>query len=113
MTLRLLPFLSILLPATLLSQSTQEERLIAEGTYTGLKVEANVAFTEGPAWHAPSKSVFYTDVSNNRIMRRDASGVLQVYRTPSDHANGLAFDNEHRLIACQGGPTARPIAFST
>ena len=76
---------------------------MAAGDHAGLQIEANVSFTEGPAWHAPSKSVFFTDIPNNRIMRRDASGAMQVYRFPSDHANGLAFDNENRLIACQGG----------
>ncbi len=103
------PRFSILLVSALTSLSLSakaatEEAVMAAGDNTGLKVEANVAFTEGPAWHAPSKSVFFTDVLNNRIMRRDASGTVQVYRTPSDHANGLAFDNEYRLVACQGGP---------
>ena len=91
----------ISLPFTI--HASTEEEVMAEGSHPGLKVEANVAFTEGPAWHAPSKSMFFTDVLNNRIMRRDASGAVQVYRSPSMHANGLAFDNEDRLIACQGG----------
>lgn len=95
--------LLVLLPLILQSQAATEEAVMAAGDRTGLKVEANVAFTEGPAWHTPSKSVFFTDVLNNRIMRRDASGAVQVYRSPSMHANGLAFDNENRLIACQGG----------
>ncbi len=69
------------------------------GENTGLKIEAGVAFTEGPAWHAPTKSVFFTDIVNNRIMRRDAKGALHIYRTPSMHANGLAFDKQNRLIA--------------
>ena len=96
-------FLLYLILHLLAAQAATEEAVMAAGDHTGLQVEANVAFTEGPAWHAPSQSVFFTDVTNNRIMRRDASGALQVFRTPSDHANGLAFDNEHRLIACQGG----------
>jgi len=66
-----------------------------------LKVEGRVAFTEGPAWH-PSGNVYFTDIVNNRIMRRDPEGVLHVYRTPSGRANGLAFDAQHRLIACEG-----------
>ena len=86
----------ISLPFTI--HASTEEEVMAEGSHPGLKVEANVAFTEGPAWHAPSKSMFFTDVLNNRIMRRDASGAVQVYRSPSMHANGLAFDNEDRLI---------------
>ncbi len=85
------------------AQSNDESRIISAGDNTGLKLEANVAFTEGPGWHAPSKSVFFSDVANNRIMRRDSKGTLHIYRTPSMHANGLAFDKRNRLIACQGG----------
>ncbi len=67
-----------------------------------LKSEANVAFVEGPAWH-PDGNVYFTDIVNNRIMRRDPAGQLQVFRTPSGKANGLAFDSEQRLVACEGG----------
>ena len=58
-----------------------------------LKLEGAVAFTEGPAWH-PSGDVYFTDIANNRIMRRDPSGVMHVFRTPSGRANGLLFDHE-------------------
>lgn len=75
-----------------------DEQLIA----AGLKVEGRVAFTEGPAWH-PTGNVYFTDIANNRIMRRDPSGVIHVFRTPSGRANGLAFDGEWRLHACEGG----------
>lgn len=61
-----------------------------------------VAFTEGPVWH-PDGSVYFTDVLNNRIMRRDASGTIRVFRQPSGRANGLVFDLQGRLLACEGG----------
>ena len=67
-----------------------------------LQVEGIVAFTEGPAWH-PSGNVYFTDIVNNRIMRRDPKGTLHVFRTPSGRANGLAFDQQKRLVACEGG----------
>ena len=67
-----------------------------------LKIEGAVAFTEGPAWH-PSGNVYFTDIANNRIMRRDPAGAMHVYRTPSGKANGLLFDLEGRLLACEGG----------
>ena len=67
-----------------------------------LKLEGAVAFTEGPAWH-PSGDVYFTDIANNRIMRRDPSGVMHVFRTPSGRANGLLFDHEGNLMACEGG----------
>ena len=64
--------------------------------------EGNVAFVEGPAWH-PTGNVYFTDIVNNRIMRRDPKGELHVFRTPSGKANGLVFDSKLRLHACEGG----------
>ncbi|TWU19884.1 SMP-30/gluconolactonase/LRE family protein [Allorhodopirellula heiligendammensis] len=91
------------------AQSERELQIIADGDRSGLKIEANVAFTEGPAWHQPTNSVYFTDTTNHRIMRRDASGSLSVYRTPSGDANGLAFDQQLRLIACEGGRDSRRV----
>ncbi|MCA9266852.1 MAG: SMP-30/gluconolactonase/LRE family protein [Planctomycetales bacterium] len=68
----------------------------------GLKIEGIVAFTEGPAWH-PTGNVYFTDIVNNRIMRRDANGELHAYRVDSGRANGLLFDLHGRLLACEGG----------
>jgi gluconolactonase len=67
-----------------------------------LKLEGGVAFTEGPAWH-PTGNVYFTDIANNRIMRRDPKGSMHVHRTPSGRANGLLFDRQGRLLACEGG----------
>ena len=61
-----------------------------------------VAFTEGPAWH-PKLGVLFTDIQNNRIMRASNTGEMTVYRTPSGKANGLLFDHQARLVACEGG----------
>lgn len=76
------------------------EKIRAEGAT--LQREAEVAFTEGPAWH-PSGNVYFTDIANNRIVRRDSEGALHTYRTPSGRANGLLFDRQGRLLACEGG----------
>ncbi len=67
-----------------------------------LKLEGSVAFTEGPAWH-PSGNVYFTDIANNRIMRRDPEGSMHIFRTPSGRANGLLFNHKGNLMACEGG----------
>ncbi len=61
-----------------------------------------VAFTEGPVWH-PDGSVYFSDVENDRIMRLTPSGTTEVFRSPSGRANGLVFDHDGRLVACEGG----------
>lgn len=67
-----------------------------------LKIEGQVAFTEGPAWH-PDGNVYFSDIVNNRIMRRDANGEMHVFRTPSGRTNGIQFDHQGRMLCCEGG----------
>lgn len=86
----------------LLSAAPRIPVAAAEPWASGVKIEGRVAFTEGPAWH-PSGQVYFTDIANNRIMRRDAKGEMHVYRTPSGRANGLLLDAQGRLHACEGG----------
>jgi len=65
-------------------------------------VATTVAFTEGPTV-AEDGTVYFTDLGNNRIMRLSTDGRLSTFREPSYGANGLIFDGEWRLLACEGG----------
>ncbi|MGD9857069.1 MAG: SMP-30/gluconolactonase/LRE family protein, partial [Planctomycetaceae bacterium] len=68
----------------------------------GVTPAAGIAFTEGPA-AAADGMVYFTDMPNNRIMRFDSvTGRTSVWRTPSGRANGLLFDPQGRLLACEG-----------
>jgi len=69
---------------------------------SAVSVEATVAFTEGPTV-AEDGTVYFTDLYSNRIMRRSPAGMVSVFRQPSNRANGLIFDTEWRLLACEGG----------
>ncbi|MDA1049002.1 MAG: SMP-30/gluconolactonase/LRE family protein [Planctomycetota bacterium] len=71
-------------------------------TESQLRIEGRVAFTEGPAWH-PDGNVYFSDIVNNRIMRRDANGEMHVFRTPSGRTNGIQFDRQGRMLCCEGG----------
>ncbi len=53
---------------------------------------------EGPVW-SPAGELFFT--GGNRITKRDASGAVYVFRSPSGGANGLLFDREGRLVVCE------------
>ena len=61
-----------------------------------------IAFTEGPA-AAADGTVYFSDIANNRIMMLPSgSDRAEVFREPSGRANGLLFDAEGRLLACEG-----------
>jgi gluconolactonase len=64
-----------------------------------------VAFTEGPTVDAAG-NVFFTETTNNRILKLGTDGKLSVFREKSNAANGLLFDLEGRLLACEGDPAA-------
>lgn len=61
-----------------------------------------VAFLEGPA-AAVDGCVYFSDIPNNRIMKFDPrTNQRSVWRTPSGRTNGLLFDAQGRLLACEG-----------
>lgn len=61
--------------------------------------------SEGPAWDG--SGLLYTRIQHSRIMRYDpATGICSVYRENTNYANGLTFDAEGRLYACEGGAAA-------
>jgi gluconolactonase len=65
------------------------------------KVKDGFQFTEGPAW-GPDQALYFTDIPANRIFRfspKDDS--LNVFIEPAGHSNGLMFDTNGKLLACQ------------
>jgi gluconolactonase len=61
-------------------------------------------FTEGPAY-GPDGCVYFSDIGN-RIMKFDPrTQKTSEYRNPSGRANGLDFDPQGRLVACEGANT--------
>ena len=72
-----------------------------------VEAAATIAFTEGPTADADG-NVYFTNLrtdrrDTSRILRMSPDGVVDVYREPSHRANGLIFDAEWRLLACEGG----------
>jgi gluconolactonase len=65
-------------------------------------VAASLAFTEGPTVDA-SGDVYFTETVNARIMKYSPSTKrATIFREQSNRANGLLFDAQGRLIACEG-----------
>lgn len=76
-------------------------KLVAPGAEVK-KLADGFAFTEGPA--ADSKgNVYFTDIPNERILRWSTDGKLSTFREKSGRANGLYFDQQGNLLACEGG----------
>ncbi len=78
-----------------------EPFLVPEGAEVN-KLFGGFRFVEGPAADRDG-NVFFTDIPNNRIYKIGAEGALSVFREKSGGANGLMFDAENRLVACEGG----------
>lgn len=57
-------------------------------------------FTEGPIWHPVEHYLLFSDMPADARRRLDRSGVREVMR-PSNKANGLTYDAELNLLACE------------
>jgi len=58
-------------------------------------------FTEGPLWNPEQQCLLFSDMPGN-VMRRwsETDGVREI-RRPSAMSNGLTYDSQLRLIACE------------
>jgi gluconolactonase len=69
-----------------------------EQLYTGCR------WAEGPAWFGAMRSVVWSDIPNNRMLRYDeAGGTVSVFRNPSNNSNGNTIDRQGRLVSCEHG----------
>ncbi|MCW5978597.1 MAG: SMP-30/gluconolactonase/LRE family protein [Bryobacteraceae bacterium] len=64
------------------------------------KVASGFQFTEGPVFSRIGFLLF-SDIPANRIMKYE-DGTTSVFRENSGGANGLTFDHQGRLLACEG-----------
>lgn len=71
---------------------------VPETIYSGAK------WNEGPAYFPASRSLVWSDIPNDRLMRYDElTGAVGILRQPSHHANGNTPDRSGRLITCEHG----------
>ncbi len=81
---------------------TAEEGLDAIVAGAPEKVASGFQFTEGPVWH-PEGFLIFSDIPPNRIVKWTAPDKTETFRQPSGNSNGLTFDRQRRLIACEHG----------
>ncbi|MGH8674250.1 MAG: SMP-30/gluconolactonase/LRE family protein, partial [Burkholderiales bacterium] len=61
-------------------------------------------WAEGPVWFGDARSLVWSDIPNNRMLRWDEeSGAVGVFRKPSNYANGNTRDRQGRLLTCEHG----------
>ena len=66
------------------------------------RVATGLRWAEGPAWFGAFRTLMFSDVSNNRLMRwNEETGELGVFRKPSNHSNGNTRDRQGRLVTCE------------
>ncbi|HTL58084.1 MAG TPA: SMP-30/gluconolactonase/LRE family protein [Candidatus Limnocylindrales bacterium] len=59
-------------------------------------------WAEGCAWNAAGRYLVWSDIPNNRQLRRiDEDGHVTVFRTASNNSNGNTFDFEGRQLSCE------------
>ena len=59
-------------------------------------------WSEGPVWFGDSRTLVWSDIPNNRMLRWDEeTGEIRTFRKPSNNANGNTRDREGRLVTCE------------
>src|SRR5438105_4308110 len=88
------------MPGSVTRLSPALDRLLAPGAAIS-QIAAGFRFTEGPLWDPRGESLLFSDIPANRIMRwREGEGPT-LFREPSGKSNGLTWDLEGRLLACE------------
>ncbi|MBB4039729.1 gluconolactonase [Microvirga flocculans] len=68
------------------------------------KLAEGCRWAEGPAYFPAGRSLIWSDVPNDRMMRFDeTSGAVGVFRPSSGYSNGNTVDRQGRLVTCEHG----------
>lgn len=76
-----------------------EEILAPDATVR--KLAGGFKFVEGPAWDFKNNALYFSEIPPSHIIRY-ADGQATVANSASGKANGLMFDRDGKLVACEG-----------
>src|SRR5215468_12778039 len=65
------------------------------------KLVTGCIFTEGPLWHRRDRYLLFSDMPGDHLRRWSQQQGVTTFRKPCNMSNGLAWDREGRLIACE------------
>ena len=89
-------FLLAMMSSPLAAQSSVADSATVDKIATGFQ------FTEGPCWRSEGYLVF-SDIQGNTVYKWSTEGGAKLFLNPSGNSNGLAEDNEGRLLLAQHG----------
>ncbi len=58
-------------------------------------------FTEGPLWNIKEKFLLFSDIPANQMKKWTPESGITTFRDPSGKSNGLTYDKQGRVIACE------------
>lgn len=58
-------------------------------------------FLEGPIWHPHDQYLIFSDIEHSTQYQWSEAGGIEVFRKPSNQANGNAFDANGRVVSCE------------
>jgi gluconolactonase len=65
------------------------------------RIATGCLFTEGPLWHPREQYLLWSDMPGDHMRRWSARDGVSTHRKPSNMSNGLTWDREGRLLACE------------
>jgi len=65
------------------------------------KLGGGFLFTEGPLWHATERYLLFSDIPGDHLRRWSVKDGISTFRKPSNKSNGLTWDRQGRLLACE------------
>ena len=68
------------------------------------RIATGFKWAEGPVWLGDTRSLVWSDIPNDRMMRWDEeTGATTVFRKPTGYSNGNTRDRQGRLVTCEHG----------
>jgi gluconolactonase len=65
------------------------------------QIATGCLFTEGPLWHPIGQYLLWSDMPGDHLRRWSARDGVTTFRRPCNMSNGLTWDRQGRLLACE------------
>src|SRR5207249_7319245 len=90
-------------PRLVTSLEVRDPRLtvVVGAEVTFEKIAGGCLFSEGPLWHPREQYLLWSDMPGDHLRRWSARDGVTTFRTPCNKSNGLTWDRQSRLLACE------------